>query len=79
MLYSARRLDTQSSFPFFPFLTEVVHLLNFGVHNHDFCHFNLSIPFVVAVQVLGFARRTEEGNWTFSPTAQKTIAEYLKK
>ncbi|XP_068754427.1 5'-3' exoribonuclease 1-like isoform X2 [Montipora capricornis] len=30
-------------------------------------------------EVLGFARRTEEGNWTFSPTAQKTIAEYLKK
>ncbi|KAJ7348748.1 hypothetical protein OS493_039297, partial [Desmophyllum pertusum] len=30
-------------------------------------------------EVLGFARRTEEGGWTFSPTARKTIAEYLKK
>ncbi|KAK2552969.1 5'-3' exoribonuclease 1 [Acropora cervicornis] len=30
-------------------------------------------------EVLGFARRTEKGNWTFSPTAQRTVAEYLKK
>ena len=35
--------------------------------------------FVIVLQVLGFARRTEEGSWTFSPTAQKTIAAYLKK
>lgn len=30
-------------------------------------------------EVLGFARRTEDGAWTFSPTARKTISDYLTK